>query len=80
MEEMPSLNMPAQRLKVAVLPLDLPCPVSLTHSGKILTTDKSHGKKSVNRMPRNRLPKLMKYYSPTGERNRGRPLKRFLDT
>jgi len=34
----------------------------------------------VNRMPRNRLPRLMKHYSPTGRRNRGRPLKRLLDT
>jgi len=34
----------------------------------------------VNRMPRNRLPSLMKYYSPTGRRNHGRPLKRLLDT
>jgi len=34
----------------------------------------------VNRMPRNRLPRVMKHYSPTGRRNRGRPLKRRLDT
>ena len=34
----------------------------------------------VNRMPRNRLPRVMKYYSPTGRRNLGRPLKRLLDT
>jgi hypothetical protein len=34
----------------------------------------------VNRMPRNRLPRVMKYYSPTGRRNHGRPLKRLLDT
>ena len=34
----------------------------------------------VSRMPRNRLPRVMKYYSPTGRRNRGRPLKRLLDT
>ena len=33
----------------------------------------------VNRMPRNRLPKVMKQYSPTGRRNHGRPLKRILD-
>ena len=31
-------------------------------------------------MPRNRLPWVMKYYSPTGRRNHGRPLKRLLDT
>ena len=34
----------------------------------------------VNRMPRNRLPRVMKYYSPTDRRNHGRPLKRLLDT
>ena len=27
----------------------------------------------VNRMPRNRLPRVMKHYSPTGRRNHGRP-------
>ena len=35
---------------------------------------------NVNRMHRNRLPKVMKQYSPTGRRNHGRPLKRLLDT
>jgi hypothetical protein len=34
----------------------------------------------VNRMPRNRLPRVIKHYSPTGRRNHGRPLKRLLDT
>ena len=34
----------------------------------------------VNRMPRDRLPRIMKHYSPNGRRNRGRPLKRLLDT
>ena len=34
----------------------------------------------VNRMPRNRLPRVMKYYSPIGRRNHGRHLKRLLDT
>jgi len=33
----------------------------------------------VNRMPRSRLPRVMKQYSPTGRRNNGRPLKRLLD-
>jgi hypothetical protein len=33
----------------------------------------------VNRMPHNRLPRVMKHYSPTGRRNHGRPLKRLLD-
>jgi hypothetical protein len=36
--------------------------------------------KHVNRMPHNRLPKVMKHYSPTGRRNHGRLLKRLLDT
>jgi hypothetical protein len=31
-------------------------------------------------MSRNRLPRVMKHYSPTGERNHGRLLKRLLDT
>jgi len=68
----------------AILPLDLPCSGPVTHSGEILTTGKSHGKMSdrqhVNRMPRNRLPRVIKHYSPTGRRNYGRPLKRLLDT
>jgi len=34
----------------------------------------------VNRKPRNRLPRVMKRYSPTGRRNHGRPLRRLLDT
>jgi len=45
MEEMPSQNMPVQRPKVAVLPLDLPCSGPVTHSREIVTTGKSHGKK-----------------------------------
>jgi len=32
-------------LKLAILPLDLPCSGLVTHSGEILTTGKSHGKK-----------------------------------
>jgi len=34
----------------------------------------------VNKLPRNRLPRVMKHYSPTGRRNHGRPLKRLPDT
>ena len=34
----------------------------------------------VNRMPRNRLPRVMKHYCPTGRRNHGRPLNRLVDT
>jgi hypothetical protein len=33
----------------------------------------------VNSMPQNILPRVMKYYFPTGSRNHGRPLKRLLD-
>ena len=39
---MPSLNTPVQRLKVAILPLDLPCSGTVSHSGEILNTGKSH--------------------------------------
>jgi len=34
----------------------------------------------VNRIPRNRLPRVMKHCCPTGRRNHGRLLKRLLDT
>jgi len=34
----------------------------------------------VNKMPRNRLPRVTKYYSPVGRGNHGRPLKILLDT
>jgi hypothetical protein len=34
----------------------------------------------VNRMPRNRLPRVMKHYFPTGRRNYDRSLKILLDT
>ena len=51
MEEMPSLNMPVQRLKVAILPLDLPGSEPETHSGEILTTGKSHGQKPDRTTP-----------------------------
>jgi hypothetical protein len=34
----------------------------------------------VNRMPRNRLPRVMKHYCPTCRRKHGTPLKRLLDT
>jgi hypothetical protein len=37
--------MPVQRLKVAILPLDLPCSGPVTHSEEILTPGKSDGKK-----------------------------------
>jgi hypothetical protein len=31
--------------------------------------------KHLNRMPHNRLPRVMKHYSPTGRRNCGKSLK-----
>jgi hypothetical protein len=34
----------------------------------------------INRMPRNRLPRAMKHYSPFGRKNHGRLLKRLLNT
>jgi hypothetical protein len=37
-------------------------------------------RKHVNRMSRNRLPRVMKCNSPTGRGNHDRPLKRLLDT
>jgi hypothetical protein len=45
MEEMPSQNTPVQRIKVAILPLDLPCFGPVTHSGDTSITSKSHKKK-----------------------------------
>jgi hypothetical protein len=34
----------------------------------------------VIRMLRDRIPRIMKHYPQNGRRNRGRPLKRLLDT
>jgi hypothetical protein len=34
---------------------------------------------NINRMSRNRLPRMMKNCTPKGRRNQGRPLKRLLD-
>ena len=45
-----------------------------------LLEDKRNWIQHVNRMPHNRLPRVMKHYSPAGRRNHGRPLKRLLDT
>jgi hypothetical protein len=41
---------------------------------------KRNWRQHVNRMPCNRLPRVMKHHSPTGKTNQGRPLKRLLDT
>jgi len=41
MEDMPSLNMQAQRPKLAILPLDLTYSGPIAHSGEVLTTGRS---------------------------------------
>jgi hypothetical protein len=41
MEVIPTQNMPVQRLKVAIVALELPCSGIVKHSGKILATGKS---------------------------------------
>jgi hypothetical protein len=46
--------------------------------GKILKY-KNNWSQRVNRMQRNRFPKLLKNYKPRGRRNRGRPMKGLLD-
>jgi len=40
----------------------------------------SWGVMVVLNVPRNRLPRVMKHYSPTGRRDHGRSLKRLMDT
>jgi hypothetical protein len=51
MEEIPSKNMLVHRLKVAILPLDLPCSEPVPNSGAILTTGSSHKKKPNGLFP-----------------------------
>jgi hypothetical protein len=46
--------------------------------GKILKY-KNNWIQHVNRIQRDRIPKLLKNYKPRGRRNRGRPMKRLLD-
>jgi hypothetical protein len=48
MEKIPSLNMAVQKLKVAVLPLDVPCSGPVTYLEKMLTTGNSQKKKKKN--------------------------------
>jgi hypothetical protein len=48
MEVTPTQNKPVQRLKVAILPLDLACSGIVTHSGEILATGKYLKKKLRN--------------------------------
>ena len=60
--------------------LYLSCELKTTQTLDKLLEYKRSSIKHVNRMPRNRLPRVMKHYSPTVRRNHGRPLKRLLDT
>jgi len=48
MEVIPTQNKPVQRLKVRILPLDLPFSGLITQSGEIIATGKSHKKKMRN--------------------------------
>jgi hypothetical protein len=50
-----------------------------TNLGEKLLKYKRNWIQHVNRIPRNRLPRVMKHYSPSGRRNHGRPLKGLLD-
>jgi hypothetical protein len=50
MEEIPFQSTPVQRLKAAILPLDLACSGSVTHLGDILITGKSHKKNLDGKM------------------------------
>ena len=53
--------MPVQRLKVAILPLDLPCSGPVTYSAEILTTGKSQGKKPDRFSLNDNMDKLFFY-------------------
>jgi hypothetical protein len=44
MEEVPPQNMPIQRLKAAVIQLDIACSGQVNHSVEILTTGNAHKK------------------------------------
>jgi hypothetical protein len=59
MEETPFQNILIQRLKVAVLPLDLACSGIVTHSGEILTTGTIPKKKSDGFFPKTKHGKKM---------------------
>jgi len=54
--------------------------LKITQSLEKLLEYKRNWIQHVNRMRRNRLPRVMKHYSPTGRRNHGRPLEILLDT
>jgi hypothetical protein len=67
---MPFQNMPVQRLKVTILPMDLLCSGLVTHSGEILTTGKFQNKK-----PSGLFKEENSDLRPKGRRNKERPLK-----
>jgi hypothetical protein len=52
MEEIQFQNLLSQKLKVAILPLDLLCSGLVPNSGAILTTEKSHKKKPDGLFPK----------------------------
>jgi hypothetical protein len=54
--------------------------LKITPNLVIILEYKRNWMQHVNRMPRNRLPRVMKKYSPTGRTNQCRTLKRLLDT
>jgi hypothetical protein len=54
--------------------------LKITHILDKLLEYKRNWIQHVNRIPRNRLPRVMKHYSPTGRMNHSRPLERLLDT
>jgi len=62
--------MPVQRLKVAILPLDLPCCGPVTHSGEILTSVKSHEKKP-DRFSLNDNMDVERYHDSIFQREKG---------
>jgi hypothetical protein len=66
---LPWVNMSVQRLKVAIVPLDLPCSRPVTYSGEILTTGKSHGKKPDRFSCWSLLRKYITMHGPQNVRN-----------
>jgi hypothetical protein len=66
--------MPVQRLKVAVLLLDLQCSELVTNSGEILTTGKSHKKKPDGLFPKDdsEMKKVLRFqYASWNARGQG---------
>lgn len=61
MEEIPSKNMLVQRLKEAILPLDMPYSGLLPNSGVISTIGMSHKKKPDGLFPKDYSEMVMKW-------------------